>query len=260
MTATLMGGLGSASLVTESGADGRGAGGGQRLRRRRRCRAAARSGRARFEIGDEFGGLGAGGGPGAAVHPAADEAGAGRAAREHDASRSSRPTRRSTRPGRGGWRRRRRTGWRGRSIRRTRPSTATWSSPSRPARGRRAGPGARAAGSGPCRGALPGARHRPRRPRGAAGAGQPAALLVRGEGMSEIAAIDHGGQPRETWRPGAGNPPAGFGPAGGCAALHLRAMGGAGCRPADPLASGRGGADRHRRSGRDVDRRSTCAC
>ena len=44
MTATLMGGLGSASIVTEERGDGRGAGRGQRLRQRRACPGAGRSG------------------------------------------------------------------------------------------------------------------------------------------------------------------------------------------------------------------------
>ena len=58
MTATLMGGLGSASLVTESGATVGALVAVNAFGERRPCRAAAPSGPARFEIGDEFGGLG----------------------------------------------------------------------------------------------------------------------------------------------------------------------------------------------------------
>ena len=78
MTATLMGGLGSASIVTEERRDGRGAGRRSTPSAASACRAAGRSGPAPFEIGDEFGGLGAARGAGAALHAAADEAGAGR--------------------------------------------------------------------------------------------------------------------------------------------------------------------------------------
>ena len=135
MTATLMGGLGSASFVTEAGTTvgalvavnafgvgrrARHAGVlGRGLRDRRRVR------RAR-----------AGGGAGGAVHAAADEAGSGRArGQHHDRDRRDRPRARQGRgaaAGRGGAGRPRP----GDPPGRTRRSTATWSSRSRPARGR----------------------------------------------------------------------------------------------------------------------------
>ena len=92
MTATLMGGLGSASIVTEDGVTvgalaAVNAFGGVCVPGSRAFWAGA------CEIGDEFGGLGPGGGAGGAVHAAADEAGAGAIRRRTPPSPSSRPTR-----------------------------------------------------------------------------------------------------------------------------------------------------------------------
>ena len=177
MTATLMGGLGSASIVTEEGATvgalaAVNAFGSVCVPGGREFWAGA------WEIGDEFGGLGRERGAGGAVHAAGDEAGAGRG--EHDDR--DRGDGRGARQGGG-------AAAGGGGARR-----AGAGDPSG-AHAVRRGPGVRgvdrAAGGGGAardggdgararRGALPGAGDRAGGLGGAAGGGEPAAVLVRG--------------------------------------------------------------------------------
>ena len=197
MTATLMGGLGSASLVTEDGATvgalaavnafGGGLPAGQprvlgrHLRDRRRVRRPRSAG-----------------GADGALHAATDEAGAGRACRQHDAC--GRRDRRGPRQGR-------RAPARRSGARRSRPGDLSGAhalrrGPRLRALDRRP-PGLRPDGGGrarPRRRLLPRPGDRARRPRGPPCARQPPALLVRVAGADRLPAILRisrgGGRPR----------------------------------------------------------------
>ena len=132
MTASLKGGLGSASLTLASGETVGALVAVNAFGDVDRARRAGVLGRP-FEIGDEFGGLG----PAARRVPPGlprRKPGPSPAGSTTPRSRSSRPTPGSTRRRRGGWPRRRRTAWPGRSCPRIPSATATWCSRSRPGR------------------------------------------------------------------------------------------------------------------------------